>query len=108
MVFTDPSFMLSYYERAAAGRWEEAMAMQSIVSRFYGELMPFVTARGEGVIDPVFDKGLAIASGCLAGSQRTRAPYLGWSDATVVAVRSWLREHYPKFLHPDVRGEAGS
>ncbi len=108
MVFTDPSFMLSYYERTAAGRWEEAMAMQSIVSRFYGELMPFVTARGEGVIDPVFDKGLAVASGFLAGSQRTRAPYLGWSDETVAAVRSWLRGHSPRFLHPDLRGEAGS
>jgi dihydrodipicolinate synthase/N-acetylneuraminate lyase len=104
MVFTDPSFMLSFYERAAAGRWEEAMAMQSIVSQFYGDLFPFVTGRGEGLIDPVFDKGLAIASGCLAGSPRTRAPYLGWSDETVAAVRSWLREHYPQFLHPDVRG----
>jgi len=106
MVFTDPSFMISFYEKAAAGRWEEAMAMQSVVSRFYEELFPFVTGRGEGLIDPVFDKGLAIASGCLAGSPRTRAPYLGWSDATVAAVRSWLRERYPQFLHPDVRGNA--
>lgn len=103
MVFTDPSFMLSYYAKAAAGRWEEAMAMQATVSRFYGELIPWVEARGEGAIDPVFDKGLAIASGCLAGSPRTRAPYLGWSDETVAAVRAWLREHYPQFLHPDVR-----
>ena len=50
--------------------------------------------------DPVFDKGLGVASGFVAGSQRTRAPYIGWSDETVAALREWMRARYPMFLSP--------
>jgi hypothetical protein len=47
--------------------------------------------------DPVFDKGLAVAAGCVTGSARTRAPFIGWSDETVKATRDWLNHHYPQF-----------
>ena len=54
--------------------------------------------RGEGTIDPVFDKGMAVASGFLVGHQRCRPPYIGWSDATLTAFRDWLARKHPEFL----------
>jgi dihydrodipicolinate synthase/N-acetylneuraminate lyase len=96
----NPEFVLTMYARAAEGRWTEAMPMQQLVARFYADAVPFIESRGEGVMDPVFDKGMAVASGGAVGSQRTRAPYIGWSDETVLAYRSWLRQHYPQFLAP--------
>jgi hypothetical protein len=67
-------------------------------SRFFTEAAAFIEARGEGTMDPVFDKGLSVAAGCVAGSQRTRAPYIGWSDETVRSMREWLHRHYPQFI----------
>lgn len=103
LVFTDPSYMLTYYDHASSGRWEDAIRTQQEIHRFFGEAAAFIQKRGEGLMDPIFDKGLAVASGCVLGSQRTREPYIGWTDETVAAMRAWLRTHYPQFLHPDIR-----
>jgi len=102
VVCTNPAFMLKLYEQACAKRWEEALAMQKGVQRFLDELTAFIDERGEGSIDPVVDKGMAVASGCCVGSQRTRAPYIGWSDDTVSALRAWLQEHYPQFVYKEI------
>ena len=99
LISTNPKVILTLYERAAAGRWEEAAALQRTIARFFSEAMEFVASRGEGAMDPVFDKGLAAASGAFAGSQRTRAPYIGWTDETVSAVREWLRGNYPQLIY---------
>ena len=98
LIFTNPKMMLEFYAAAEAGNWDRAMAAQKHVSRFFGELEAFVESLGEGLIDPVGDKGLAVASGCLLGSARCRAPYIGWSDKTIAAVREWLGTHFPEFL----------
>jgi dihydrodipicolinate synthase/N-acetylneuraminate lyase len=98
LIATNPPFMLKLYEHAAKGRWAEAMAMQQTADRFFAAAAAFIESRGEGLIDPVFDKGLAVAAGCVVGSQRTRAPYLGWSDETVRAMREWLQRHYPQLI----------
>jgi dihydrodipicolinate synthase/N-acetylneuraminate lyase len=98
LVLANPEFMLTMYDFAAQGRWEEAVKMQQVVARFFGDAVAFVAARGEGTIDPVFDKGLAVAAGGTAGAQRTRAPYIGWSDETVIAMRQWMQHKYPQFL----------
>jgi dihydrodipicolinate synthase/N-acetylneuraminate lyase len=100
LVMTNPVFMLKMYEQAAQRRWEEATAMQQALSRFLDEALKFITDRGEGCADPVFDKGLSVAAGFLVGSQRTRPPYIGWSDDTMAALRAWLRERYPQFILP--------
>jgi dihydrodipicolinate synthase/N-acetylneuraminate lyase len=100
LVSTDPHFMLTMYDHAAHGRWGQALEMQKVAAMFFAEAAAFIEQRGEGTIDPVFDKGLAVASGCAVGSQRTRAPYLGWSDETVAAMREWLQRHYPQFIFP--------
>ena len=99
LVYTNPRFMLTLYEHAANGRWQEAVLMQKVAHNFVMELISFVKNRGEGYIDPVFDHGIALASGCLAGSQRTRAPYIGWSDETVTEVRKWIEYNYPQFMY---------
>ena len=99
LVATDPNYMLKYYDCAAQGNWDEAIRMQKHVAKFFGEAMGFLEARNEGFIDPVFDKGLAVASGCAAGHQRCRKPYIGWSDETVKALRQWLKDNYPEFVY---------
>jgi hypothetical protein len=92
------------YEHAASRRWDAAIEMQKTVARFFAESEAFIVSRGEGAIDPVFDKGLGVAAGCLVGSQRTRPPHLGWSDETVKALREWLQRNYPQLIY---RAESG-
>jgi dihydrodipicolinate synthase/N-acetylneuraminate lyase len=101
LVATNPRFMLSMYDHARHGRWTEAVRMQRTAAQFFNDAAAFIEGRGEGTIDPVFDKGLSVAAGCAAGSARTRAPHIGWSDETVAAMRAWLETHYPQFIyHP--------
>jgi dihydrodipicolinate synthase/N-acetylneuraminate lyase len=99
LIATNPRFMLTMYEHARQGRWTEATRMQRTATQFFGDAAAFIEGRGEGTIDPVFDKGLSVAAGCAAGSARTRPPYIGWSDETVAAMRSWLEKHYPQFVY---------
>ena len=101
LVLTDPRFALEMYAQADAGKWDQAMRMQQHATRFYGELEALLEERNEGAIDPVVDKGLSVAAGFMLGHQRCRAPYIGWSDETVVAVRGWLQQSHPEFVYPD-------
>jgi len=103
LVSTDPSFMLTLYGHCAGKRWDKAVEMQKLIQRFYAEAIAFIQQRGEGFIDPVFDKGLSVAAGCLVGSQRVRAPYIGWSDETVEQMRQLLRQKYPMFVNPGMK-----
>lgn len=98
LVTVNPDFMLTMYDHAEDGRWELALQFQQLAARFGAELEALVEARGEGMIDPVADKGLAIAAGGMVGSHRTRAPYLGWSEETVAAVRQWMGRKFPELL----------
>jgi len=100
LIGTDPAFMLKMYDLATDGKWDEAIQMQMRVARFYADAVPFIEDLGEGSVDPVFDKGLAVASGCIGGHQRCRPPYIGWSDETIEALRDWLDKHYPEFRFP--------
>ena len=101
LVATNPKFMLDLYAKAAAGRWTEAIKMQRHMSRFFADATAFLAQRNEGVIDPVFDKGLAVASGCTLGHQRCRPPYIGWTDDTIKAFRSWLDKNYSELVYPN-------
>lgn len=100
LIFTNPTFMLTMYEHCTNKLWAEAIEMQKIVAEFLAEAQEFIINRGEGTSDPVFDKGLAVASGCAVGSQKTRPPYIEWSDETVACMCEWLQQHYPQFVFP--------
>ena len=101
LIYTNPGFMLTLYDHASSGRWEEALSMQKTAHSFVSGVLSFLKSRGEGYMDPVVDKGMAIASGCLAGSQRTRAPYIGLSDETIDKFRKWMKQNYPQFVYPE-------
>ena len=101
LVFTNPSLVLDMYNKAAHDEWNNAVVMQQRAAKFFADAASFILDRGEGCIDPVFDKGLAVASGCALGHQRCRAPYIGWSDETVAAMRDWLKANYPEILYPN-------
>ena len=99
MIATDPGYMLDLYAKAADHRWDEAVEMQRHLAVFMQESFDFINERDEVLMDPVFDKGLAVAAGCLLGHQRCRPPYIGWSDETVKLLREWLKEKYPEFVY---------
>ncbi len=99
MVLTNPKYMLNLYAKARARKWDEAIKMQQHVSKLFAGLETLTEGLGAGSIDPVADKGLAVASGCLLGHQRCRAPYIGWDDQTVKIVRKWLVKNYPEFIY---------
>jgi dihydrodipicolinate synthase/N-acetylneuraminate lyase len=100
LVLTNPEFTLKMYALAEAAQWDEAIKVQQHAAGFFAAAEAFVEARDEGCIDPVFDKGLGVASGCVLGHQRCRAPYIGWSDETVAALQGWLQENYPELVYP--------
>ena len=72
--------------------------MQSRMNTLFTGLDAELDKLGEGGIDPVVDKGLGLAAGGIVGHPRTRAPYIGWSEESVLAVRTWLKEGFPDFL----------
>jgi dihydrodipicolinate synthase/N-acetylneuraminate lyase len=98
VVCINPSFMLRMFNLAETKQWDEAIAMQEIISRFFSEAEVLLEELGEGGIDPVADKGFAVASGFFAGHQRTRPPYIGWSNAGLGKIRAWLKTHYPELM----------
>jgi dihydrodipicolinate synthase/N-acetylneuraminate lyase len=98
LIATNPSFMLDMYQKAETSDWDAAMAMQRRLATFADALEGWLGAQNEGGIDPVADKGLAVAAGCYLGNQRCRRPYLGWKDDTILQLRSWLQQNYPEFL----------
>jgi 4-hydroxy-tetrahydrodipicolinate synthase len=100
MVCTNPTFMQELFTLAETRQWDKAISKQWHLAKFFRELGVFMEKLNLGGIDPVADKGLAVASGFFTGHQRTRAPYIGWSDTGVIQVRAWLKEHYPEFLAP--------
>ena len=75
--------------------------MQQHVSRFFAEAEEIIDGLSEGMMDPIFDKGLAVAAGCILGHQRCRPPYIGWKDETIIALRNWLNEQHPEFIYPE-------
>ena len=101
IVSTNPEITLNMYNQAAAREWDEAIECQSKVNRFINDFFAFIEKLGEGLIDPVADKGLGVASGCVMGHQRCRPPYIGWSDATISAAHNWIRQNYREFLYPE-------
>ncbi len=98
VIYTNPEFVLEMYRLAKEHQWDEALAMQTRLASFYPELVATLDRLGEGMIDPVVDKGLGLASGGLVGNPRTRAPYIGWSEESVRTVRAWLKQSFPEFV----------
>ena len=103
LIMTNPSYILEMYRLADNHKWDDAIAMQKEISLFMFDLEEFIYNKDEGSIDPVADKGLAVACGCISGSQRTRPPYIGWSDETVIALRKWIEKNYPQFIYREIR-----
>ena len=78
LVATNPQYTLDYYETARSGNWVEAIRMQQHIAKFFSDAEAFIDQLGEDAIDPIFDKGLGVAAGCVLGHQRCRGPYYGW------------------------------
>jgi 4-hydroxy-tetrahydrodipicolinate synthase len=100
LVATNPSFVLDMYGKAKSSQWDEAIKMQKHICKFLNDAESFITKKGEGTTDPVFDKGLSIAAGYALGHQRCRPPYIGWTNDTVREMRKWLQGKYPEFIYP--------
>jgi len=99
IIGTNPAFMQKLYAHAAAGEWEAAITMQKRLAVYFSELGGLVGKLGEGDADPVIDKAMAVASGSLKAHQRCRAPYIGWSDESVNALREFIRRDFSELLY---------
>ncbi|OIO96871.1 MAG: hypothetical protein AUK03_03310 [Anaerolineae bacterium CG2_30_64_16] len=100
VVCMNPQYMLKMFGLAEARKWDEALDMQMYLVRFFRGLGGILDEMGAGGIDPVCDKGMSVASSMFTGHQRTRPPYIGWSDEQVRHFRAWLEREYPDLLAP--------
>ena len=100
VVCTNPNFMLKVYDVADRRDWEEALKLQEHIVKFFMDLGDVLDELGVGGMDPVVDKGMAVASGLFVGHQCTRPPYIGWPDNVIAAVREFLQEKYPELIAP--------
>ncbi len=98
VVCMNPSFMSRMFDLAETKHWDEAIVLQKTLGRFFAEAELLLQELGEGSIDPVADKGFAVASGFFVGHQRTRPPYVGWSEQGLEKVRAWLKTRYPELM----------
>ena len=98
IVCMNPDFMLTMYKLAEERKWEKALKMQGTLTRFFIELDEVLEKFRLGGMDPVADKGFGVASGFLAGHQRTRPPYIGWPDSGLKKFRVWLEKNYPELM----------
>ena len=101
LIATNPKYMLDMYAKAEAGQWEEAIKMQMNAAKYFGDMEKFIKQHGEEFMDPIVDKAVGVASGCVLGHQRCRPPYIGWSDETVKEFRAWLKKNYPEFIYQE-------
>lgn len=99
IIGTNPAFMQTYYSHAAVGEWDAAIRMQKRLASFFADLGRLIAAQGEGDADPVVDKAMAVAAGSIRSHQRCRAPYIGWSDASVAALRQLMQRDYPELVY---------
>lgn len=97
VVYTNPDTVLKMYDLAKQRKWDEALVMQDRMVAFFDGLFAIIEKLGEGCIDPVCDKGLGLAAGGIVGHPRTRAPYIGWSQESVRAVR-WMKKDFADFV----------
>ena len=100
VVCMNPLYMQTLFSLAESGQWNQAIAMQGRLNTFFNGLEELIEQYDMSSSDPVCDKGLGIAAGFFAGHQRTRPPYIGWSDEHVAAVAAWLKSAYPDLLAP--------
>lgn len=99
IIATNPAFMQKLYALAQAGEWTAAIAMQKRLATFFTQLGALIGKLGEGDADPVVDKAMAVASGFLNAHQRCRAPYIGWSDGSIVALREFMKKEFPELMY---------
>ncbi|MHB9071683.1 MAG: dihydrodipicolinate synthase family protein [Sedimentisphaerales bacterium] len=97
----NPQFVSGMYADAVAGNWPAAITRQKRLHKIIGDMVEFISSRNEGLSDPVIDKGVGVASGGLFGHQRCRAPYIGWSDDTIIELRKWMTSHCPELVYPE-------
>lgn len=99
LVGVNPDYMMRYYAAAQAGDWIEAIKQQRHLATFYSRLGALIGELGEGSSDPTVDKAMAVAAGFAQSHQRCRAPYAGWSDQSVAALRQWMSANYPELMY---------
>jgi len=94
----NPPLAVKMFEHAQAGQWDAAHAIHSRFTAFTDLMFDACKEFGLVVIDPTFDKACGVISGFLAGNQRTRPPYTGWSDDAVAIMKRRARDRFPDIM----------
>ena len=97
-VLAYPEPTIKMFNLAEQGKWAEAEAIHAQVTEVMGFIDEMAEEFGLSGMDPVWDKGAAILSGFLAGHQRTRPPYIGWSDEAMAQMQARMRDRYPDYI----------
>lgn len=91
LVNFNPHYILEWYADIVAGRWDMARHRQERVLAFSRAKQAL---KGEGNLHGVVNKAMAAASPFLAGTQRTRKPYLPVSDEVVASFRQIVADEF--------------
>ncbi len=97
-VLVHPELTIRMFNLAEQGQWEEAEAIHNRWTAVMAYIDEMAEEFSLGGMDPVWDKGCAVLSGFLTGHQRTRAPYIGWSDEAMWEMKARVGERFPEFI----------
>ena len=87
----NPRYILEWYADIVEGRWEAARHRQERMLAFSRAKQ---VLKGEGNLHGIVNKAMAAASPFLAGTQRTRRPYLPVPDEIVARFRRIVEEQF--------------
>jgi len=93
-----PEIPLKVCELVEDGQLEEAEVLAQRARKFVSWSWSLAVELGAQMHDSTYDKGISTATGFWTGHQRTRPPYIGWSDEMVQTVREQMEQEFPDFV----------
>ncbi|HLT58177.1 MAG TPA: dihydrodipicolinate synthase family protein [Limnochordales bacterium] len=87
----NPWFMVDFYQRCQAGRWDEALAMQAQVDAFLADLHPFIQ---RGYHMPSLDKAITDLAGFMKAGELKR-PFLPMDKEAMAQLAQVMEKHRP-------------
>ena len=91
----NPRYMLDWYDDIVNGRWEQARLRQE---RMHAFCRAKAILEEPGNLHGIVGKAMAAASPFLAGTNRTRRPYLAVPEERVEQFRRTVEELFPDMI----------
>ena len=96
LVYMNPRVVLHMFSLLQQEKWDELQPWTARVDRLVSEgLAPFTA---KGFTDTAYDRLMAVTSGFLTMSVRSRGPYISATEADVRQLRQWMEANTPELL----------